>query len=243
MNVRLLPFAVAGGPAHMAADETLLEAAAAGVASLRLYAWSPATLSLGYFQPAAGRLADERLARMPWVRRPSGGGAIVHDYEVTYCLALPAGPPWQTGTSWLVRMHEVIAVALADLGVTATPHAPTEQAAAFDGYLCFEHFTAGDLMVGGFKVVGSAQRRLRKALLQHGSILLAASPHAPGLPGIRDLSGRDLAPDALGTAVQQALVRKTGWRLAAGVWTEAERRRKEELARDKYTRQSWNDRR
>src|SRR5205814_9219218 len=93
---RLLPYAVADGPHNMAADEVLLESAAAGIASLRFYGWSEATLSLGYFQPERLRHEDERLTGLPYVRRPSGGATLVHHHEVTYALALPAGPPWQS---------------------------------------------------------------------------------------------------------------------------------------------------
>ncbi len=67
---RLLPWRVADGVSNMAADEGLLEAAAAGIASLRFYAWSRATLSLGYFQPHASRHNPEVLGDLPYVRRP-----------------------------------------------------------------------------------------------------------------------------------------------------------------------------
>ena len=60
--VRLLPYAVAGGAHNMAADEVLLEAALAGVASLRFYGWTEATVSLGYFQPERVRLHDDPAA-------------------------------------------------------------------------------------------------------------------------------------------------------------------------------------
>src|SRR5262245_58709107 len=97
-RIRLLPFAIADGPTNMAADEAmLLRAAEEGMASLRFYGWSPATLSIGYFQPAAIRLSDPRWATLPWVRRPSGGATLVHDRELTYALALPSGLPWQSG--------------------------------------------------------------------------------------------------------------------------------------------------
>src|SRR5262245_26530345 len=94
-TIRLLPYAIADGPHNMAADETLLEGAGRGVASLRFYGWSEATLSLGYFQPARRRFDAERLASLPFVRRPSGGDALVHHHELTCALALPAGRPWQ----------------------------------------------------------------------------------------------------------------------------------------------------
>src|SRR5260370_6156702 len=112
-QVRLLPLETATGATNMAADEVLLEAAVAGSASLRFYTWSEPTLSLGYFQPEVVRHSDPRLAAIPWARRPSGGGALVHHHELTYALALPAGFDWQPkGESWICRFHGGIARAL-----------------------------------------------------------------------------------------------------------------------------------
>lgn len=241
-HCRQLPYAVAGGPYHMAADEVLLESALAGVASLRFYGWTAATVSLGYFQLERVRREDQRLAGLPFVRRPSGGGTLVHHHEVTYAFGLPAGPPWQTGEPWLMRMHDLIAAALAELGVAARPHVPAGEA-PFRGFLCFQHFTAGDLLLGPGKVVGSAQRRHRRALMQHGSILLAASQHAPMLPGVRELSGRRLDVAETVVAVGRAWTRRTGWALELGDWTDAERRRVAELAAAKYGRDEWNRKR
>jgi lipoate-protein ligase A len=223
----------------MAADEVLLEAALAGVASLRFYGWTPATLSLGYFQSERVRLGNDRLAGLPFVRRPSGGGTLIHHHEITYAFGLPAGPPWQTGQSWLGRMHALIAAGLARLGVSARPHVPAGDA-PFRGFLCFQRFTAGDLLLGPGKVVGSAQRRQRHALMQHGSILLAASPHAPVLPGVRDLSGRDLGREETCTVLEQEWSRATSWPLRPTDWTDAERQRIEELVATKYGRDEWN---
>src|SRR5260221_7761849 len=97
-------------------------------------------------------------------------------------------------------MHHVIQTALADLGVAATTHGCCEEREA-GAFLCFRHQTPGDLLAGDFKVVGSAQRRQRGALLQHGGILLAASAYAPQLPGLRELAGVYQAPAALTAAV------------------------------------------
>src|SRR5262249_45270153 len=123
---RLLPYTVAGSAANMARDEALLETALAGRASLRFYGWDRPTGSPGHFPPERPRHAGPRLASPPYVRRPSGGATLVHHHEVTYALALPPGPPWQTGhaADGLRRMHEIIAAALADLGVTARLHVP-----------------------------------------------------------------------------------------------------------------------
>jgi lipoyl(octanoyl) transferase len=246
LTCRLLPDAVADGPHNMAADEILLESAAAGAASLRFYCWSQATLSLGYFQPERLRRKDPLLAPLPYVRRPSGGATLVHHHELTYALALPAGSPWQVinepPASWLGRVHAVIAAALKSLGVDARPR-PATGDQPFPGYLCFHHLTPGDLVIRTDKVVGSAQRRHRGALLQHGAILLAASPHTPALPGVRELTGKELAPTEVGEAVRRELIRQAGWELMSGDWTRAERRRVGELVEQKYTQAGWNARR
>src|SRR3954468_17483869 len=137
-TIRLLPLEAADGPTNMAADEALLETAAdRGTASLRFYTWGEPTLSLGYFQPAAGR---ERTPGLAWVRRSTGGAAIVHHHELTYALALPAGPPWQSKESWVCRFHHVIQAVLADHGITARGVVCGEEAKLGD-VLCFLHQT------------------------------------------------------------------------------------------------------
>lgn len=241
-TVRLLPYTVADGPHNMAADETLLASAVEGVASLRLYGWSEPTLSLGYFQPESVRHADPRLAALPFVRRPSGGDTLVHHHELTYCLALPVGKPWQSSESWLLRMHAIFGDALTECGVRVAVHAVTDRA-AFAGPLCFHHHTAGDLVVGTTKVVGSAQRRQRGALMQHGAVLLASSPATPSLPGALELTSLRVTAEQVGAAIQRAFSHRTGWRLEASHWTEHERARIEALVAAKYTRDEWNRKR
>jgi lipoyl(octanoyl) transferase len=189
---RLLPLQSADGPHNMAADETLLESAAAGRASLRFYTWSEATVSLGYFQPDEPRRQDTVLAALPFVRRPSGGDALVHHHELTYALAVPAEREWQT---CMCQMHHIIADALREWNI-AVELCAAERLLASPTFLCFRHLTPGDVLLGPAKIVGSAQRR-RRGLLQHGAILLAASPFAPVLPGIRELSDTLVPPNGL----------------------------------------------
>src|SRR5262249_52304509 len=237
--VRVLPFLTADGPTNMAADEALLESAVGGVASLRFYAWSPPTLSLGYFQPYADRLGDPFLADLPVVRRATGGSALVHHHELTYALALPTGAAWQPPKqSWACRMHGIITAALGSLGVESRAEVCGREQKLGEA-LCFLHHTAGDVILDGRKLVGSAQRRQRGALLQHGGILLAQSPHAPRLPGIRELTGVELSAENLAAAVAKEFAREMGWRLVPSDWTETERRRTAELVRERYASDSW----
>jgi lipoate-protein ligase A len=238
--LRLLPYELADGAHNMGADEVLLESAVAGAGCLRFYGWSEPTLSLGYFQPHRLRGSDQRLAKLPFIRRPTGGGALVHHHELTYALGLPASLVRQGHQSWLGRTHTIIVEALASLGVSTATVAEEKQAADL---LCSQHFTPGDLVVGAAKVVGSAQRKQRGALLQHGAILLATSPHAPALPGIRELTGRKLTPGEVIPILERELAAQTGWLLIAGDWTARERQRIEELVQIKYGQPSWNQKR
>jgi lipoate-protein ligase A len=239
---RNLSFCVADGPFNMAADEVLLEAAVAGTASVRFYGWWEPTVSLGYFQSESLRLLDERLTPLPFVRRPTGGATLVHHHELTYALALPAGAPWQGQDSWLRRMHALIASALSELEIPARPHEPAEDE-HFRGFLCFHHFARGDLVIGPAKVAGSAQRKQRRALLQHGAILLARSPHAPTLPGILELTGRLLTAEEISAAVLRVFGRDTGWPVESSEWTAEEQVRIDQLIREKYSQQTWNRKR
>src|SRR2546430_16928890 len=90
---RLLLAPPADGAWNMAVDEVLLDGVAAGSAppTLRFYAWSPACLSLGYFQPfSVVNLEGCRRLGVDVVRRPPGGRAILHDRGLAYSVALPA---------------------------------------------------------------------------------------------------------------------------------------------------------
>jgi lipoate-protein ligase A len=224
----------------MAADEALLESAASGTASFRLYGWSQPTLSLGYFQASAASRAYPRLRQLAWVRRPSGGAALVHHLEVTYALTVPAGAPWQkTGESWLRRMHGIVRATLASFGVAAQECGDREEKKLGE-VLCFLHHTPGDLLIDGAKVVGSAQRKQRGALMQHGSILLAVSPWTPQLLGIRELTGVSLSAESLNAAVAEQLAKQTGWQLISSEWTPKERERIDALSVGKYSQSSWN---
>jgi lipoate-protein ligase A len=227
----------------MAADEVILEGAVGGTASLRFYTWTVPTLSLGYFQPHIERLANPEYASLPWLRRASGGAALVHDRELTYCLALPAGSEWQRrGESWICRMHGIISAALKHCGVE-TDHGLCGQQTKLGPVLCFLHHTPGDLILKGHKIAGSAQRKQRGAIMQHGGVLLGKSPHTPGLAGIRELAGVAIPIDQLVQAIAREFANQTGWKFVPSDWTAAECERTRELAKAKYGDEAWNQKR
>ena len=238
-------------------EELLERASEGSHIQIRLYRWCEPTLSLGHFQAiedlardpsviASGRL--EQLAELPRVRRRTGGGAILHDREWTYSVILPhprsagspAGVPAGVGVEkghheLLYRaIHCSVRDGLLQLGWDAAlaEHCTCSTAgklpvATKDPFLCFQRRTPVDLVVGAHKVLGSAQRRSRTGLLQHGSLLLSASASFPSIVGLEDLVDGNFFSDAdsrTPAAAREPLVFARG----AGLIGDAERSDAEE---------------
>ena len=167
------------GAQHMAIDASLLaDSNSTGRAFLRLYRFSPPCLSLGrnesiaqYDQVAIGRLG------LDVVRRPTGGGAVWHEREVTYAVAAPIAAFGGLRAAYRA-IHERLAAAIRSLGIDATlapkQPPPTSTNLCQPGS-CFATFAEGEVLVGSRKLIGSAQVRQGNAFLQHGSILLDGS--------------------------------------------------------------------
>ncbi len=185
----------APGTWNMAVDEALLEYTnKTGQPALRIYGWSEPTLSLGYFQPHIGRDAHEPSLHCPLVRRRSGGGAILHDDELTYALTLPIQHRWGRAAEQLYdTVHATIAEWMAMHGCQARLY---DDEPRHDAFLCFHRRARGDVVSQNDegKLLGSAQRRRKSALLQHGSLLIGRSACAPSLRGLRELTQIEAAP-------------------------------------------------
>jgi len=193
------------GSWNMALDEVLLQSAIDdGIATLRLYAWQEPTVSMGYFQREVDVLDDARLRSLPRVRRLSGGGTLVHDQELTYSLALPASQTLIERPVDLYRIvHDACIREFSRRGVELALRGTTLKLST-EPVLCFAREDEHDLVLAGHKVLGSAQRRRRGAILQHGGLLLKSSAVTPELLGIQDLCPDvDLAqlPQSLGQAI------------------------------------------
>lgn len=197
------------GAENMAADAALLDAGAAGAAGGRWYRWAEPTLSLGHFQEDAA-LEPGPVAELPRIKRLSGGGAIVHHHEWTYALAVPRSHRLaRTPEEFYERVHGELIAALAAEGVSARLRGEEARDGA-EPALCFLRSDPRDVVVTDpegrtRKVVGSAQRRRKGAVLQHGSLLVAASPFARAAPGLRETHG--LTADRAAAVVRDAAVR------------------------------------
>ncbi len=181
----------------MAADEGMAERLRNGEAlpTLRLYGWSPPAVSLGYHQDIEDfDLPSLRSAGVDIVRRPTGGKAILHDRELTYCIVTALD---ERGPRALYRsVNACLLRGLRNLGIDAelSSAEPDFRALYRDpsSIPCFSSSARDEIQFRGKKLVGSAQRRFGRVILQHGSLLLG--PQHLGLvrflsPGIRELEG------------------------------------------------------
>jgi lipoate-protein ligase A len=260
ITFRLLVTEPLDGAGNMALDEALMlgRLRHGSAPTLRLFAWSPPTISLGHGQRLDGRI-DEAAARalgLGMVRRATGGSAILHEgpeLEITYSVTAGVGD--FEGAEDLLETYRWIGAGLRaglrGLGapVDMVPMRPSDPAAmpAF----CFARTGSYELEVDGKKLVGSAQRRQGTAFLQHGAIMLGADPARLRrvFPGEGDpLSGMTTLEAVIGRRptfdeTSQALAQ--GFRLAHGLVLEPGGLSAEETAlaamleRDKYATDEW----
>jgi lipoyl(octanoyl) transferase len=163
----------------MAVDAALLEnPSRLSIPTLRVYRWVPPCISLGIHQSPELLDLDRCLAEgMDVVRRPTGGRAVLHWDEVTYALVIPTGSEFPLSDRSLLtrRIGEALASGLQSIGVPAewtrrTSAAATPSGRGLEG-ACFSSAARHELVVGGRKLAGSAQRFSETGMLQHGSIL------------------------------------------------------------------------
>ena len=164
------------GATNMAIDHAIMEAVGADIMppTLRLYAWNPPCLSLGYGQ----HFRDVDMAALQkngWdvVRRATGGKAILHTDELTYSIAFPKNAPIVAGgiVESYRRLSEALLLALNHLGA-GVQSTSLEDAGKATGPVCFEVPSNYEITAQGKKLIGSAQVRRRNAVLQHGSLPL-----------------------------------------------------------------------
>jgi len=162
---------------NMAIDEALLETAVGP--TIRFYRWRSPALSFGYF----GKFSDVAIyaAERDLVRRWTGGGIVFHGDDLTYSIVIPANDPVfdQSSIAVYEKIHRALCEGLNKIGTQAVvaggvdPGGPVvgmRAAASASGYNCFANPVRADVMMSGRKIAGAAQRRIRRGLLQQGSI-------------------------------------------------------------------------
>lgn len=211
----------ASGPRNMALDHALAETLEDGVAVLRLYEWTEPTVSLGRNEPARERWEAGPAAEpaFRFVRRPTGGRAVLHRAELTYAAVLPdraLGGPRRA----YAAVNEALVEGLGLLGVRVTL-AGTSSALRPDAGPCFDTPSEGEVVLDGGKLVGSAQARLDGALLQHGAILIEDDQGALGSASAARPLRRHLESVTVAD-VRDAVERGFRKRFAGAQWREAD---------------------
>ena len=153
-KIRVLETGYSNAALNMAIDEALIEHVG-DTPILRIYGWRPAAVSIGYFQSIKEEVDLQKCSKIgvDVVRRLTGGGAVLHEFEVTYSFITRQYPQnIMESYRWIC---EAIVAAINRLGFDAS------------------FIPLNDIVINGKKVSGSAQTRRRNGvLLQHGTVLL-----------------------------------------------------------------------
>ena len=241
-SLRILPRESGDGPGQMAADEALLETAL--VPTLRLYTWDPPAVSLGCFQDfqvIRASLPDVLPPGMGIVRRITGGGAIWHQHEVTYCLVGRAGVdglPEQPAAVYPL-LHAAVRAALAKFAPAGAGFALQAQTTGDRRYhaepRCFASPARDDLLgPGGAKTLGSAARLRQGRLLMHGSLKLASNPWD------RDVvEGCGVDAEQAGVALIAGITAAFGFTPEPGTWTAEEIAARARIREARYGNDDW----
>jgi len=255
----------------MAVDEAILESVSSRVSqpTLRLFAWNPPCLSLGYAQSIKdvnqGRLFDQG-----WevVRRVTGGRAILHTDELTYSVIAPIDEPRVSGN--ILESYRKLARALLDalkiLGLAAESlpepsiHSSSQKK---QDPVCFEVPSNYEITVKGKKLIGSAQARKKRVVLQHGTLPLSGDlTRINQIINFPDEDSRQKAASRLlerATTVEIESENPISWERAASAFTESfskvlnlslseeslsptELTRAEILVKEKYAHPAWVER-
>jgi lipoate-protein ligase A len=236
-KIRVLETGHNSGPWNMALDEVLMHGAKDDMPILRLYGWQPPTVSIGYFQSIDEELDIKRCEQLGIgvVRRMTGGGAVLHESELTYSFITKTYPKNIMESYSLIC--DPVVMGINKLGFDAK-FAPLN-----------------DIVVGNRKVSGNAQTRKKGILLQHGTILLDVDVEKMffvlRIPSekIKDKMIKDAKARVMGlnkpfeqvaSALKESFGERFGSEVIADDLTMAETEQADKLAGEKYSSDLWN---
>ncbi|OYD09997.1 octanoyltransferase [Paludifilum halophilum] len=269
---RLLHTGLKNSAENMAIDEAILVAHSEGKVppTIRFYGWDPSTLSIGYFQKVRKEVDMDRLQErgLGFVRRPTGGRAVLHDQEVTYSVIVAEDYP-DMPTS-VTQSYRVISTGLLEgfrrlnLKAEMVPMESEEEKARYASMgsaACFDSPSNYELVVEGRKVAGSAQTRQKGVILQHGSILLDLDVELlfdvlrfpservkermkrgflQKAVAINQLRETPVAVEEAVDAFTHGFAKGMGIRLVSGELTSYEEELAERLVQERYGTEAWN---
>lgn len=257
---------------NMALDEALLDWHSKGKIPpvIRFYGWSPAALSVGYFQNVEREINMDAVSAhgLGFVRRPTGGRGVLHEHELTYSVIVNEDHPEmpKTVTEAYRVISEGILRGFQNLGLEAyfaVPRTSEEKDALKNprSAVCFDAPSWYELVVEGRKVAGSAQTRQKGVILQHGSILLdidedklfslfkysnervkerMQKAFKTKAVAINELSSRQISIDEAKKAFRKGFEEGLGIVLEPYTLSDEELHYVNSLAKDKYESAEWN---
>jgi lipoate---protein ligase len=239
-KIRVLETGYNPATLNMAIDEALIENIGEAPV-LRIYGWRPAAISVGYFQSIKEEVDLEKCSQLgvDVVRRLTGGGAVLHEFELTYSFITKQYPQnIMESCRWIC---DAIVMSINRLGFDAS------------------FVPLNDIVVNGKKVSGSAQTRRKGVLLQHGTLLLGVDVDKMfsvlKVPSeklrdkiIKDVKERvtNLAGttfDDMASSLKTSFAEKFHAKLVADTLSTEEISRAKWLAERKYSSKEWNFRR
>lgn len=268
---RLIDTGYKDGFTNMAIDEAILQSVIAGLTppTVRLYGWSPPTFSLGYFQSAGKEVNLETCSQLgvDLVRRPTGGRGVLHEHELTYSVIFSESDP--NFPSSLIGAYKLIGEALKsglsklNLEVSLVPEISSkrESRPRIRSGACFSSPSSYELLSHGKKIVGSAQKRIKGGVLQHGSILLDVDrqklfallnfnseedrqemlDHSyKKMASLAEIGGKTFLYEEVAEAVSSGFAEILGGPLNNSRLSPEESKNAELLRRNKYSTDSWN---
>lgn len=257
MNFRLLSTGYSSAAENMAIDEAVLNEIAAGrsLPTLRFYGWKPPAISIGYFQSLEEEVDLNACKKhgVDYVRRITGGGAVLHEHEITYSIHIPESASI-VPSGILESYGKICGGILKGLSHLA---------------LNAQFVPLNDIIVvvngAPKKISGNAQTRKSGVILQHGTILLKVDVNkmfellkvpSEKLKGklIEDVKqrvtslsaalGRDVSFEEAHEVLKKGFLEEfKDVEMTEGELTEAEKERAEKLRYEKYGSEEWNRRR
>ena len=238
-KIRILETGYNSGPWNMALDEILMNYVKHDIPILRLYRWQPAAVSIGYFQSMDEEVDVKKCKQIgiDVVRRITGGGAVLHESELTYSFITKIYPKNIMDSYNLIC--EPVVMCINKLGFNAK-FAPLN-----------------DILVNNKKVSGNAQTRKKNTLLQHGTILLDVNVEKMfsvlKVPSekIKDKMINDVKARVMGLNktfeqvahnLKKSFCEKFDAQMIVDNLTVEEKENARRLASDKYTSNQWNSR-
>lgn len=221
-DVIVMPFAVNTAEKNMSIDNDMLMKCVSipHLTIIRFYGWSSPSLSLGYTQDTEG--IDTLYCKdqgIEIVKRPTGGNAVFHDMELTYAVSSSDTDMFKGGILSVYKViNEAIISGLSHIGVDAYMNDASNNFLRGEPF-CFQSLFACDIMANGKKIAGGAQRRLKGAFLQHGSILINIDRETvskifnkkiENVTSIREETGIVISAPVLAKEIERAFMERFG---------------------------------